>query len=108
VGLREFFGRGRSESVSLDEFRTMAKASDKDLRKIIESGKVPQKSAKDLRKAAQEVVRKTEGERGFGALRAGLQGGGSRNHQNIPLRDRVHPTEYRRILEREAKKQGLL
>lgn len=89
----------------MDELLRM---NDKDLKAVIASGKVPQKTAKELRKAAQEVKRKTEGERGIGALSAALKGGGSKNYQNIPLKDRVHPAEYRRILEREARKQGLL
>lgn len=31
-----------------------------------------------------------------------------KNPAALPLKDRVHPAEYRRILEREARKQGLL
>lgn len=100
----------KSESLSVDELLELGNKSDKELRKIIESGRVPQRTAKELRQAAKEMVRKTEGERGTGALAAGLKGGGTRNrnHQNIPLKDRVHPAEYKRILEREAKRQGLI
>ena len=101
-----FFSR-KSETPSVDEILAM---SDKKLKEIIKSGVVPQKDHKQLRKAAQNAKRAAEGERGTAALRAGLKGGGTgnRNHQNIPLKDRVHPAEYKRILEREAKKQGLL
>lgn len=95
----------KTETPSVDELLEM---NDRDLRKVIESGKVPQKTPKELRKAAQTAKRAIEGEKGTGALVAGLKGGGARNHQNIPLKDRVHPAEYQRILEREAKKQGLL
>lgn len=95
----------KSETPSVDELLSM---KDAELKKLIAAGKVPQKSPKELRKAAQEVKRKTEGERGLGALAAGMKGGGSKNYQNIPLKDRVHPAEYRRILEREARRQGLL
>lgn len=95
----------KSETPSVDELLEM---NDQDLKKVIASGKVPQKTPKELRKAAQTAKRATEGEKGLGALAAGLKGGGSKGHQNIPLKDRVHPAEYRRILEREAKKQGLL
>ncbi|HEU4751999.1 MAG TPA: hypothetical protein VFU47_02745 [Armatimonadota bacterium] len=107
MGLKDWLSR-KSEAPPIDELLDM---SDRELRKVIASGRVPQKSPKELRKAAQEVRRKTEGERGLGALRAGLsgnQGSGGKNYQNIPLRDRVHPAEYRRILHREAKRQGLL
>lgn len=95
----------KTETPSVDELLEM---NDRDLRKVIESGKVPHKTPKELRKAAQVAKRATEGERGLGALAAGAKGGGAKNHRNIPLKDRVHPAEYRRILEREARKQGLL
>lgn len=100
----------KSESLSVDELLELGNKSDKELRKIIESGRVPQRTAKDLRKAAKEAIRRTEGERGIGALAAGVRGGGTsnRNHENIPLRERVHPAEYKRILQREAKRQGLI
>lgn len=107
MGLKDWLSR-RSESPDIDELLSM---NDRDLRKVIDSGRVPQKTPKELRKAAQEVKRRTEGERGVGALRAGLtgsQGSGGKNYQNLPLKDRVHPAEYRRILHREAKRQGLL
>lgn len=107
MGLKDWLSR-KSETPDIDELLSM---KDRDLRKIIESGRVPQKTPKELRKAAQEVKRRTEGERGLGALRAGLtgsQGSGGKNYRNIPLKERVHPAEYRRILEREARKQGLL
>ena len=101
-----FFSR-KSETPSVEELLSM---KDSDLRKVIAQGKVPQKTPKDLRKAAQQAKRSADGERGIGALRAGLKGGGTgnRNYQNIPLKDRVHPAEYQRILQREARKQGLL
>jgi hypothetical protein len=97
----------KTETPSVDELLGM---KDKDLQKVIESGKVPQKTPKELRKAAQAAKRASEGEKGTSALAAGLKGGGTgnRNYRNIPLKERVHPAEYRRILEREAKKQGLL
>lgn len=106
----------KSASPTVEELVTM---SDADLSKIIGRGKVPQKSAKELRKAAKDVVRKTQGEKGLKALTAGAKGGGSKNYQNIPLEGRVHPAEaarlrakeanrYARVLEREARKQGLL
>lgn len=98
----------KSESLAVDELLSM---SDRDIDKILKGKKgTPYRSAKDLRKAAKADRRAFEGERGVAALTAGLRGGGSgnRRYQDIPLRDRVHPAEYKRILEREAKRQGLL
>ncbi len=106
--------RGKHESVSLSE---LLSKGDGEINKMIKSGKVPTEftSAKVLRKAAKQDKKLTEralnGERGITPLVAGIlgsQGSGGKNYQNIPLKDRVHPAEYRRILEREAKRQGLL
>jgi hypothetical protein len=101
------FGKKKSESPTVDE---LLKMKDEQLRKIIREGKVPQKTPKELRKAAQEAKRRTEGEVGLKALGAAMKGGGTKNKnfQNVPLKERVHPAEYKRILEREAKRQGLL
>lgn len=120
---------GKSESVWLSE---MLDLNDKELTKKLRDAKVSGRfsqamaiatgspavptrliDVKAIRKDEKQARRATTGEKGLGALGAivaGLRGGGSngRNHQNIPLRDRVHPTEYRRILDREARKQGLL
>lgn len=95
----------KSETPSVDELLEM---NDRDLRKVIASGKVPQKSPKELRQAARKAKRATEGETGLGALVDGLKGGGVKGYQNRPLKDRVHPAEYQRILNREAKRQGLI
>lgn len=83
---------------------------DAEIRKLIKDGKVNGKNPRKVRDAARAIRLKTEGERGTGAIRAAAKGGGTgnRNYNNVPLKDRVHPAEYKRILEREAKKQGLL
>lgn len=101
------FGKKKSESPTVDE---ILKMNNEKLRQIIREGRVPQKSPKELRKAAEAAKRAAEGERGLGAIRDARKhaGTGNRNYYNIPLKDRVHPAEYKRILEREAKKQGLL
>lgn len=118
---------GRSESAWLSE---MLDLNDKELAKKLADAKtsgrfqeamaaatgkraVPTRMVdlKAIRKDEKQARRATSGEKGVGALGAivaGLRGGGSRNYQNIPLKDRVHPSEYRRILDREARKQGLL
>lgn len=98
----------KSESMSVDEFLEM---SDKEISKILKTQKgVPYRTAKELRKAVKDDRRRVEGERGFAAMLDAVRGGGTgnRNYQNIPLKDRVHPAEYKRILQREAKRQGLL
>lgn len=105
------FGRGKHESMSLAEL--LSKKND-EIDKLIESGKIPTEftSAKELRKTAkadrQLAERCLNGERGAKALLPGFKGGGAQNYKNVPLKERVHPSEYKRILEREAKRQGLL
>lgn len=107
--------RGKHESLSLSD---LLSKSDREINKLIKTGEVPTTftSAKDLRKTARRDKAVTEralnGDRNaldsIRGFTAGMRGGGSSNYSNIPLKDRVHPAEYRRILEREAKRQGLL
>lgn len=107
-----FGGRRKWESLPADqmadEINGMKPADAKKALEAIRKGKVPGITPKQQREFEKEWKRCHEGEKGLGALRDALRGGGSKNYQNIPLSDRVHPSEYRRILEREAKKQGLL
>lgn len=105
-----FFSKKRDwQSLPADE---VAEACHKDpkLYQDLKKGKIPGLTGKQQKEIEKVYKRAYEGEKGLSALAAALKGGGSgnRNYQNIPLRDRVHPAEYRRILEREAKKQGLL
>jgi len=109
-----WFKRGRHESLSLSD---LLGKDDKAINNLIKSGEVPTEftSAKVLRQAAKKDERLTKralsGERGIAPLVAGIlgeRGTGNGNYRNIPLKDRVHPAEYRRILHNEAKKQGLL
>jgi hypothetical protein len=109
--------RGVHESIPLSE---LLKKGDKEINRMIRSGEVPTQftDAKTLRTAARREKRQTEralgGDRhaldAVAGLAAGIRGGGTgnRNYQNIPLKERVHPAEYKRILEREAKRQGLI
>lgn len=78
--------------------------------KEIKGGKVPGLTPKQQKQIEADYKRASEGEKGMKALIAGFRGGGSggRNYQNIPLKERVHPAEYKRILEREARRQGLI
>lgn len=105
-----FSGKSSSHEVDAALAALEGARSRKDRDRImsqIKSGKFGL-SAKEVKQMQQVEKRATEGERGFGALGAALKGGGSKNYQNIPLKDRVHPAEYQRILQREAKRQGLL
>ncbi len=100
---------GKSESVPVDE--VLRGMTDKQIEKMIKTKKgVPNLTAKQLREAAKADRRRLQGERGIAALIDGFSGGGTRDqrYQSLPLKDRVHPAEYRRILQREAKRQGLL
>lgn len=65
----------------------------------------PFKSAKALRKASEDGRRPLEGERGMGAILAGMKGGGTgnRNWKNQPVEDRVHPSRHRETLAREVR-----
>jgi hypothetical protein len=77
---------------------------DEAIKRLLRDHKVKgYKGPKELRKAMDQVGYKgIAGEKGMGALLAGLAGGGTgnRNHQNIPAKDRMHPSMANR--EREA------
>lgn len=115
MGFGDLF-KGKIQSASVDDLLDM---DDKAIQKALKTRKdIPYKSAKELRKAAKDDRRAFEGEKGIGALIAGLKpvvkpssgaaGSMGKNYRNIPLKDRVHPAEYKRILQAEAKRQGLL
>jgi hypothetical protein len=89
------FGK-KQVSPSVDALLSM---DDKSINRLLKQHKdTPFKDAKAVRKASAEGRRPIEGEKGMGALLAGLQGGGTgnRNHENIPAKDRVHPSVARR------------
>lgn len=106
------FGKRKWESLPADQVAdALMGLPQKEAKKAMEDikkGKVPGLSPKQQKQIEKDYQRQTQGERGLAALRDGLKGGGSKNYNNLPLKDRVHPAEYKRILEREAKKQGLL
>lgn len=100
------FGPKKSESMAASEFLAMSNDEiDLILKKAKKGGvKLPYKSAKEIRKAAQEDRRKLEGERGFGAILDGLKGGGTNNQNfknNVNPRDKVHPSLVRGQVARE-------
>lgn len=106
----------KSESFT---FADLLAQPDDVINKALKGAKMPQKSAKDLRKAAKTDRRKLEGEKGMGALLAGMKGGGTgnqnydkipdkekkfqtgggtgnKNFKNIPKVERQHPSITRR------------
>lgn len=102
-----FSGKKKWESLPADEVAEMCHKDPK-LYQDLKKGKIPGLTVKQQKDIEKVYKRAYEGEKGLAALAAAMKRGGSKNYQNIPLKDRVHPSEYRRILEREAKKQGLL
>jgi len=94
-------GWGKKQvSPKVGAFEHLKEMDDGAIKALMKQHKVTAfKSPKELRKAADKVGFKgLEGEKGMGALLAGLQGGGTgnRNHQNIPKSERQHPSVTRR------------
>lgn len=112
----------KSESFSVDELLEM---SDRDIAKALRLGKAPVKTAKELRQIAKTDRRRLEGEKGFQALRSATveQSRRDRARRQQHVIDSVQngkdphaiarmkaqdPKGYQRLLEQEAKRQGLL
>lgn len=96
------FSKKPSQSPAVGQLLAMDdKAIDKLLKKHKES---PFKNAKALRKATADGRRPLEGEKGMGAILAGMKGGGSgnRNWKNQPVSSRVHPSRHRETLAAEV------
>jgi hypothetical protein len=94
---------GKKVSPSVDALLSM---DDKAIEKLLKQHKgTPFKSAKDVRKASAEGRRPLEGEKGMGALLAGLKGGGTggSNYKNQPVSDRVHPAIHRKAWAEEVR-----
>lgn len=97
------FSRKPSQSPAVDSLLAM---DDKAINKLLKQHKdTPFKDAKALRKASAEGRRPLEGEKGMGALIAGLKGGGTANQnwKNQPVSSRVHPSRHRETLVKEVK-----
>ena len=91
-----FFSK-KSESFSVDE---MLEMKDKEIEKLLREKKAPVRSAKELRKMAKDDRRRLEGEKGFAAFRAAVTekgGSGNQNYKNVPLSQRVHPSQYKKL-----------
>lgn len=105
----------KSESTPIDEL------SDKEIMAALKKGKVPIKSAKELRKMHKDDLRRTVGEKGLGALKAAAVENGQRRFERLERdmkkgRDphavtrmkAEDPKRYQQLLDQEARKQGLL
>lgn len=92
------FGGKKQVSPAVDSLLSM---DDKAIDKLLKQHKgTPFKTAKDIRKATADGRRPIEGEKGMGALLAGLKGGGTggKNYRNQPVENRVHPSQHRKAL----------
>lgn len=121
MGWKDRFG-GRRESPSIEQF--LAETDDHidfALKSMGMKKGLGFKNAKELRKAYKKDKRAVMGEKGLGAFLAGLKdlktpqgrstgrrGQGTTNYHNIPLKERMHPAAYKALLDKEARRQGLL
>lgn len=99
-------GWGKKKQVS-PEVGALLDMDDKAIEKLLSQHKdTPFKSARALRKASEEGRRPLEGEKGMGALLAGIRGGGSgsKNWRNQPVEGRVHPSRHRQALNEEVQR----
>ena len=105
----------KSESTPIDEL------SEKEIMAVLKKGKIPIRSAKDLKKMKQDDLRRTVGEKGLGALKAAAKESSDRRFQQLERSMRSgkdphavtrmkteDPKRYQQLLEQEARKQGLL
>ena len=98
------WGFGKKEvSPALTQLQNM---DDGEINKLLKENRTAFKNAKELRKATEDKRRPVEGEKGMAALLAGLQGGGTgnKNHRNIPVSDRVHPSRRQAEIDKGLKK----
>lgn len=96
------FGK-KQVSPALTQLQNM---DDGEINKLLRENRTAFKNAKELRKATEDKRRPIEGEKGMAALLAGLQGGGTgnKNHKNIPVSDRVHPSRRQAEIDKAMKK----
>lgn len=139
------FGRRKAETPSIDEILDLP---DKEINKILKTGKAPIRSAKELRKMDKDDFRRTVGEKGFGAakdaalevlkknraqnasVRAMMEEKAktsykikkvnpldlskepghfaTKSYKSLPIKDTMHPAAYKALLDKEARRQGLL
>jgi hypothetical protein len=97
--------------------------SDKEIMDALKKGKIPKMTAKEIRKMDKDDLRKTVGEKGLGALKAAAQQRdrdrerrfgrleqdmrSGRDPHALSRMKAEDPRRYQRLLEEEARKQGL-
>jgi hypothetical protein len=89
---------GKKVSPKAEAIGELMKMDDTTIQKLMKQHKVGGfKNVKDLRKAVATGRKGLDGEKGMGALLAGLKGGGTggSNYKNQPVSDRVHPSRHR-------------
>jgi hypothetical protein len=114
MGLGDFF-KGKSETPPIDEL------TDDQIKKALKGKKAPILSAKDLKKMKQDDIRRTVGESGFKALTGMAKDKraadlrrverGVSNAQTPADLARIKasdPRAYQRLLDQEARRQGLI
>ncbi len=123
------FGRKKSESFTVEE---LLELNDWEINRILKTGAgIPVRSAKDLRKMKKDDRRRLEGEKSFGVIAAAgadiLKKRQAQNHSTrammeqkaktnhaiknpklLPIKDTMHPAAYKQLLEKEARRQGLI
>lgn len=95
--------------------------SDSQIRDVLKKKKAPMISPKEMRKMDKEAIKKTVGEKGFGALQAAAQENRQRRFERLERDMRSgsdphaltrmkseDPRRYEQLLDREAKRQGLI
>lgn len=110
-----WLGKKKPESFEVGEL------TDAQVRDVLRKKKAPMISPKEMRKMDKEALRKTVGEKGFAALQAAAKEQGQRRFERLERDMRsgkdVHaltrmktedPKRYEQLLEREARKQGLI
>ena len=121
---------GKSQSIPIDEL------SDRQIREALRKGKVPNLTPKEVRKMNKTEQRAAMGEKSFSAVTSAAKDivnrdaakvrkavderenqrmrsqkpsdFRTRSRASIPIKDTMHPAAYKHLLEREARKQGLL
>lgn len=97
---------GKKESPKAEAIGELMSMDDKAIQKLMKQHHVGGfKSVKDLRKAVETGRKGLDGEKGMGALLAGLKGGGTggSNYKNQPVSDRVHPAIHRKAWAEEVR-----
>ena len=107
-----WFSNKKSTVVPIDEL------SDKQIKEALKKGKVPTISPKEFKKMRQDEQRAMLGEKGLGAIRAAAADMSRQRQIHFEQQMRkdhavermkaADPRAYEKLLDREARRQGLL